>query len=646
MFTKPSLFATAVLAAALLPASAAHAELYCVNTASCSGGTTLPDVQAAIDAAETDGGGADTVRIGPKLGAYVGPFTYSAGGNGGKLTIEGAGVGATILGAGAASGHTLSLDHPDSVVKNLTLRTPSSGQFSALWLAGGSAEGIKVEQAGSDFSTRGVALYGDGSAVADSTIAMTAGTGVVTANPNGATGLRVDRSVLTGRAGADASFGSSLTVDRAIVDTARTALTATSNQASLTVTNSIVRLGNQVAGDSAIAALGTGSVTAAHVTVLGPGTGSGVQALSASPGWQASVNVRNSIISGFPRHTACAGENGGTASVILQYTAVNGSGPAADPDCTFTSGAGVQSGVTPQFVGGVPGSDLAAADLRLKAPSPLIDAGDTSGILTTDFAGLSRPVDGNGLAGATVDLGALEYRREAPVPALSAPAGGQVGEQLAFSAAGSSDPDGDALTYQWAFGDGIVASGVQAAHAFTAPGEHTVKLTVLDAAGRSATATATLQIEAPPVEPGQGDGGSGSPAPQPPASGEGSSGAGAPSGNGSAATPSAAPQASTPTLGRLRAAARAKLRTRGSLLTGKGAALRTTASGPGTLQLTLKRGKAKPVQLRFKVARAGGVAVALGRRSGLRPGRYTVTAVLLDASGARSKPQRVVLKLR
>ncbi len=51
---------------------------------------------------------------------------------------------------------------------------------------------------------------------------------------------------------------------------------------------------------------------------------------------------------------------------------------------------------------------------------------------------------------------------------------------VTFVGAGSSDPDGDTLTYAWQFGDGATASGKTATHVYTVSGVYTVTLTVDD----------------------------------------------------------------------------------------------------------------------------------------------------------------------
>lgn len=65
------------------------------------------------------------------------------------------------------------------------------------------------------------------------------------------------------------------------------------------------------------------------------------------------------------------------------------------------------------------------------------------------------------------------------------------GQTVQFDATGSTDPDGDALTYRWDFdGDGSTdATGETVAHTFDATGDHTVTLNVSDGTASATTAT-------------------------------------------------------------------------------------------------------------------------------------------------------------
>ena len=55
-----------------------------------------------------------------------------------------------------------------------------------------------------------------------------------------------------------------------------------------------------------------------------------------------------------------------------------------------------------------------------------------------------------------------------------------LGETALFSGSRSSDPNGDPLTYQWDFGDGRAAIGIESDHIFTEEGFFEITLTVTD----------------------------------------------------------------------------------------------------------------------------------------------------------------------
>ncbi|WP_435880994.1 PQQ-dependent sugar dehydrogenase [Streptomyces pharetrae] len=65
---------------------------------------------------------------------------------------------------------------------------------------------------------------------------------------------------------------------------------------------------------------------------------------------------------------------------------------------------------------------------------------------------------------------------------------------VSFSSAGSSDPDGDAISHAWTFGDGATSTAANPSHTYTANGRYTATLKVTDSTGRSATASVQITV--------------------------------------------------------------------------------------------------------------------------------------------------------
>jgi hypothetical protein len=70
---------------------------------------------------------------------------------------------------------------------------------------------------------------------------------------------------------------------------------------------------------------------------------------------------------------------------------------------------------------------------------------------------------------------------------------------VAFSGAGSSDPDGSLVAYDWTFGDATGASGATTSHTYSTPGIYSALLRVTDNSGLSASSSVTITVDAPVV---------------------------------------------------------------------------------------------------------------------------------------------------
>ncbi len=93
---------------------------------------------------------------------------------------------------------------------------------------------------------------------------------------------------------------------------------------------------------------------------------------------------------------------------------------------------------------------------------------------------------------ATTRITVVDENR-APIANAGGPYSAFAGSPLSLDGSGSSDPDGDALTYLWVFGDGKTGTGVSPAHTYAAVGTYGIALTVSDGA-LSALATTTANI--------------------------------------------------------------------------------------------------------------------------------------------------------
>ncbi len=83
----------------------------------------------------------------------------------------------------------------------------------------------------------------------------------------------------------------------------------------------------------------------------------------------------------------------------------------------------------------------------------------------------------------------------APTAQMSVDPDGSVraGDEITFSAVGSSDPDADSLTFSWSFGDGNTGTGLTTSHSYAQKGEYVATLTVSDGTHED-TASVTITV--------------------------------------------------------------------------------------------------------------------------------------------------------
>ncbi len=191
-------------------------------------------------------------------------------------------------------------------------------------------------------------------------------------------------------------------------------------------------------------------------------------------------------------------------------------GTRSDVDVfSFYSGAGnINLNVIPAAIG--PNLDIAvalydAAGTQLAYSNP-VDALNGSISLANVPAGTYYlAVDGFGKGDASVgytDYASLgEYVVSGTIPSVNnvppvaiasaTPTSGTTPLVVAFSSAGSHDPDGVNLSYDWNFGDGTAHSNAaNSSHTYTSAGNFTATLTVTDASGISSQAQVNVTVKA------------------------------------------------------------------------------------------------------------------------------------------------------
>jgi len=90
---------------------------------------------------------------------------------------------------------------------------------------------------------------------------------------------------------------------------------------------------------------------------------------------------------------------------------------------------------------------------------------------------------------------------------LMSPTAGEAPLTVDLDASGSTDADGNIVSYEWNFGDGENGTGATVEHIFATAGTYEITLTVTDDQGKTASATQEITVAS---------GGSGPPPPPPP----------------------------------------------------------------------------------------------------------------------------------
>ena len=83
--------------------------------------------------------------------------------------------------------------------------------------------------------------------------------------------------------------------------------------------------------------------------------------------------------------------------------------------------------------------------------------------------------------------------------AAATPRSGSAPLDVGFSSAGSSDPEGQALSYSWTFGDGQTSTQANPTHTYQQQGSYSARLSVSDGTNTTLSAPITITVGSPPT---------------------------------------------------------------------------------------------------------------------------------------------------
>ena len=89
---------------------------------------------------------------------------------------------------------------------------------------------------------------------------------------------------------------------------------------------------------------------------------------------------------------------------------------------------------------------------------------------------------------------------QAPIAVGSAtPSSGPAPLAVSFSSAGSSDPEGQTLTYAWTFGDGATSTAANPSHTYAQAGQYSARLSVSDGVNTTISTPISIRVGSPPT---------------------------------------------------------------------------------------------------------------------------------------------------
>ncbi|PJJ70957.1 calcineurin-like phosphoesterase family protein [Diaminobutyricimonas aerilata] len=176
----------------------------------------------------------------------------------------------------------------------------------------------------------------------------------------------------------------------------------------------------------------------------------------------------------------------------------------ADTDAQQAKGAGTTFATVGTGGTALRNANLSDSEMGYVAAYSALNANPTFGSLFVDVtdeslsARFGRASGGTFTDAVTIGPGAPPPPNAPPTASFTSSCAGLT---CSFSGAASTDADGTIRGYAWEFGDGTTASGATVQHSYATAGDRTVRLTVTDDDGATASATRTVSVVAgaPPI---------------------------------------------------------------------------------------------------------------------------------------------------
>jgi PKD repeat protein len=162
-----------------------------------------------------------------------------------------------------------------------------------------------------------------------------------------------------------------------------------------------------------------------------------------------------------------------------------------DPEDRFASGASYPAPLDNFDVNGD-----GMEDLLVSAVGSGVDIGKQLAVWLNQGDGSFVQGDVYGGAGAPIAaISAMPYNQPPAALADASVTEAYAGESVQFDGTGSSDDDGEIVSYVWDFDDGHIAEGATPEHIFDAVGTYTVTLTVTDNRGAESSDQILIEVQ-------------------------------------------------------------------------------------------------------------------------------------------------------